>query len=151
MFRHMLRCYATDSMAPGGIEPPHAASKAAALSAELRGRAAKGYPGPRLATLCRLGGGSSVGRAPGCGPGGRGFESRPPPMLVERRALPGPVAQRTERQPSKLRAVVRLHPGPSFLRRELEVLRDRGEERRGGELRGLDLEREHVEHPASRD
>ena len=25
------------------------------------------------------GGGSSVGRAPGCGPGGRGFESRPPP------------------------------------------------------------------------
>src|SRR6478735_5373143 len=84
MFRHMLRCYATDSMAPGGIEPPHAASKAAALSAELRGRAAKGYPGPRLATLCRLGGGSSVGRAPGCGPGGRGFESRPPPSLSER-------------------------------------------------------------------
>ena len=28
-------------MAPGGIEPPHAASKAAALSAELRGRARK--------------------------------------------------------------------------------------------------------------
>src|SRR3954451_9174608 len=26
-------------VAPGGIEPPHAASKAAALSAELRGRA----------------------------------------------------------------------------------------------------------------
>ena len=25
------------------------------------------------------GGGSSAGRAPGCGPGGRGFESRPPP------------------------------------------------------------------------
>jgi hypothetical protein len=25
------------------------------------------------------GGGSSVGRAPGCGPGGRGFESPPPP------------------------------------------------------------------------
>ena len=50
------------------------------------------------------GGGSSAGRAPGCGPGGRGFESRPPPF--------GPVAQRTERQPSKLRAVVRLHPGP---------------------------------------
>jgi hypothetical protein len=62
-------------MAPGGIEPPHAASKAAALSAELRGPAAKGYP----ATLSSLGGGSSVGRAPGCGPGGRGFESRPPP------------------------------------------------------------------------
>src|SRR5690348_15221325 len=29
-------------MAPGGIEPPHAASKAAALSAELRGPAAVG-------------------------------------------------------------------------------------------------------------
>jgi uncharacterized membrane protein len=29
-------------MAPGGIEPPHAASKAAALSAELRGRAPEG-------------------------------------------------------------------------------------------------------------
>src|SRR6185503_19655336 len=72
-------------MAPGGIEPPHAASKAAALSAELRGRGAKAYPGPRLATLCRLGGGSSVGRAPGCGPGGRGFESRPPPSLMRQR------------------------------------------------------------------
>ena len=29
-------------MAPGGVEPPHAASKAAALSAELRGRAGDG-------------------------------------------------------------------------------------------------------------
>src|SRR5262249_12711747 len=74
------------SMAPGGIEPPHAASKAAALSAELRGRAgqsvARSEIGERallLATLCAPGGGSSVGRAPGCGPGGRGFESRPPP------------------------------------------------------------------------
>jgi hypothetical protein len=28
--------------------------------------------------------------------------------------VPGPVAQRTERQPSKLRAVVRFHPGPLF-------------------------------------
>ena len=28
----------------------------------------------------RRGGGSSVGRAPGCGPGGRGFESRSPPL-----------------------------------------------------------------------
>ena len=28
------------------------------------------------------GGGSSVGRAPGCGPGGRGFESRPPPLMI---------------------------------------------------------------------
>src|SRR5262245_10166376 len=69
-------------MAPGGIEPPHAASKAAALSAELRGRAQRGYLGWFHATLCRLGGGSSVGRAPGCGPGGRGFESRPPPFWL---------------------------------------------------------------------
>ena len=28
------------------------------------------------------GGGSSVGRAPGCGPGGRGFESPPPPLVA---------------------------------------------------------------------
>src|SRR5436190_15463192 len=33
------------SMAPGGIEPPHAASKAAALSAELRGRASRRVSG----------------------------------------------------------------------------------------------------------
>ena len=43
--------------------------------------------GPRTRRLtpalsCRgRGGGSSVGRAPGCGPGGRGFESRPPPCF----------------------------------------------------------------------
>src|SRR6478735_6924636 len=102
MFRHMLRCYATDSMAPGGIEPPHAASKAAALSAELRGRAAKGYPGPRLATLCRLGGGSSVGRAPGCGPGGRGFESRPPPSEQAHKAKPRTVTDTTTIAPSSI-------------------------------------------------
>jgi GAF domain-containing protein len=36
------------------------------------------------------GGGSSAGRAPGCGPGGRGFESRPPPWL---RTLPSPILQ----------------------------------------------------------
>src|SRR3954453_5442534 len=43
------------------------------------------------------GGGSSVGRAPGCGPGGRGFESRPPPTLVKvlaSRRLPGPAWDR---------------------------------------------------------
>jgi hypothetical protein len=52
------------------------------------------------------GGGSSVGRAPGCGPGGRGFESHPPPF--------GPVAQRIERRTSNPRAEVRLLPGPFF-------------------------------------
>src|SRR5206468_2010068 len=35
----------------------------------------------RALSFPRRGGGSSVGRAPGCGPGGRGFESRPPPFL----------------------------------------------------------------------
>src|SRR5256884_886496 len=34
---------------------------------------------PRLFLSALRGGGSSVGRAPGCGPGGRGFESPPPP------------------------------------------------------------------------
>ncbi len=39
-----------------------------------------------MATMCERGGGSSVGRAPGCGPGGRGFESHSPPFtrLTER-------------------------------------------------------------------
>src|SRR4051794_11683408 len=50
--------------------------------------------GLRSAVSCvHRGGGSSVGRAPGCGPGGRGFESRPPPTLVKvlaSRPLPGP-------------------------------------------------------------
>src|SRR2546429_652138 len=35
---------------------------------------------PRLFLSALRGGGSSVGRAPGCGPGGRGFESPPPPL-----------------------------------------------------------------------
>ncbi len=39
--------------------------------------------GARAGVPCRgRGGGSSVGRAPGCGPGGRGFKSRPPPLAV---------------------------------------------------------------------
>src|SRR5687767_5950591 len=41
--------------------PPRISATAAGYTADARG------------------GGSSVGRAPGCGPGGRGFESRPPP------------------------------------------------------------------------
>ena len=40
--------------------------------------------------LVERGGGSSVGRAPGCGPGGRGFESPPPPLKVlATRRFPG--------------------------------------------------------------
>ncbi len=41
---------------------------------------------PRLSFPDR-GGGSSVGRAPGCGPGGRGFESRPPPLTARLNSL----------------------------------------------------------------
>lgn len=37
--------------------------------------------------LNRFGGGSSTGRAPGCGPGGRGFDSRPSPGNVLRSAV----------------------------------------------------------------
>ena len=36
------------------------------------------YPSPRAVAV------APVGRAPGCGPGGRGFESRPPPCLAVR-------------------------------------------------------------------
>ena len=39
-------------------------------------------------------------------------EAKLPFRLDDRGTRSGPVAQRTERQPSKLRAVVRLHPGP---------------------------------------
>ena len=71
-------------MAPGGIEPPHAGSKPAALSTELRGRSRSVCPTSRRYPVRRRGGGSSVGRAPGCGPGGRGFESRSPPFCRSR-------------------------------------------------------------------
>lgn len=46
--------YAT-MVAPGGIEPPRADSKSAALSAELRGRAEQGYPRGRGAGARRPG------------------------------------------------------------------------------------------------
>ena len=51
----------------------------------------------RQAAILRLqrGGGSSAGRAPGCGPGGRGFESRPPPLRHATLERSGPVAQRS--------------------------------------------------------
>ncbi len=38
-------------------------------------------PGPLAGTPARHGGCSSAGRAPGCGPGGRGFKSRHPPQV----------------------------------------------------------------------
>src|SRR3954451_4310138 len=72
MFRHMPRCYATGFMAPGGVEPPHAASKAAALSAELRGRAVHVF------RENRGGGRDSNPRPPGPQPGALPTELRPP-------------------------------------------------------------------------
>ena len=53
-------------MALGGVEPPHAASKAAALSAELQGPATRG------------GGGDSNPRPPGPQPGALPTELPPP-------------------------------------------------------------------------
>src|SRR6266536_4887899 len=56
---------------------------------------------PLTRVPCRgRGGGSSVGRAPGCGPGGRGFESRPPPSRLA----------------SALCRTPRVGPGPGKLR-----------------------------------
>jgi hypothetical protein len=68
-------------VAPGGVEPPHADSKSAALSTELRGPRPS-VPRQASYPVQARGGGSSVGRAPGCGPGGRGFESPPPPLRL---------------------------------------------------------------------
>ena len=55
-----------------------------AARARRRRRATPAAPTPVLRRrpgypVEERGGGSSVGRAPGCGPGGRGFESHPPP------------------------------------------------------------------------
>ena len=74
-------------MAPGGVEPPHAASKAAALSTELRGRA--GDEG---------GGRDSNPRPPGPQPGALPTELPPPRQrhIVARcaAALPGYAGRR---------------------------------------------------------
>src|SRR4051812_22492755 len=87
-----------------GASPMRASSPVRVLTG---GRPAAGPRATRPAWAClglgtggirlRLegrGGGSSVGRAPGCGPGGRGFESRPPPSILVKvlasRPLPGP-------------------------------------------------------------
>ena len=61
----------TRTSSPSSTQRPSASGSPRSV---LRGRRQPG------AILSRPhGGGSSVGRAPGCGPGGRGFESRPPP------------------------------------------------------------------------
>src|SRR5580765_7555263 len=65
-------------MAPGGLEPPHAASKAAALSAELRGHEG--------------GGGDSNPRPPGPQPGALPTEL-PPPRTEDRSRHPATIAQ----------------------------------------------------------
>src|SRR4029079_6203819 len=60
---------------PRPARPPPAPSRIACAAGRPRPEPSPRYPAsPR-------GGGSSAGRAPGCGPGGRGFESRPPPLL----------------------------------------------------------------------
>ena len=107
MFRHMPRCYATGLMAPRNRTS--AASKAAALSVELRAER-PAVIRPPAATLCRLGGGSSVGRAPGCGPGGAGSSPSPPSLS---RPLEEPRAPRMaarEEGKSSAAAVLRSWP-----------------------------------------
>ena len=69
------------------MDSPHAPGRIRACDPRIRSpplcplsyrrRAARYHP---LDSASRRGGGSSVGRAPGCGPGGRGFESHPPPL-----------------------------------------------------------------------
>ena len=49
--------------------------------------AARRCAGVIAVTMVPLGGGSSVGRAPGCGPGGRGFESRSPPSQGRKKTV----------------------------------------------------------------
>ena len=69
---------------------------------------------PRQASypVSARGGGSSVGRAPGCGPGGRGFESPPPPLALlsgSRRRGDRPVAEAPtwRRRPKRARRLGR--------------------------------------------
>ena len=56
----------------GLLEPPAVSRMPQSVTGAIL---ASGYP------ASARGGGSSAGRAPGRGPGGRGFESRPPPLL----------------------------------------------------------------------
>src|SRR4029453_7767245 len=67
---------------------PRAASRANESPSgrnHLRTQSCEHRKDQRPTLLCSgRGGGSSVGRAPGCGPGGGGFESHPPPLRLER-------------------------------------------------------------------
>ena len=81
-----FRIAPTVRMAPGGIEPPHGASKAPALSAELRGRAprslARSLGDHRVAETAPIrtegGGRGSNPRPPGPQPGALPTELPPP-------------------------------------------------------------------------
>ena len=63
-----------DRRGPARPAPPAGGGRQPRLVAAFAAARWAGYPVPPR------GGGSSVGRAPGCGPGGRGFESRSPPL-----------------------------------------------------------------------
>ena len=98
------RCATWSSRAGDGLDLLH---RHDARAAALHSRRAT--VSSSRAILSLRGGGSSVGRAPGCGPGGRGFESRPPPLDLTK----GPVAQWIEQRTSNPCALVRFQPGPS--------------------------------------
>src|SRR5690242_16787028 len=71
-------------MAPGGVEPPHADSKSAALSTELRGRSGNSVAAVRAPI--EGGGGDSNPRPPGPQPGALPTELPPPRSAAKRSA-----------------------------------------------------------------
>lgn len=65
-------------------EPPGRNAGCGWLRLRRRGQSARRkQPGP-VCPPVRHGGGSSAGRAPGCDPGGHGFDPRPSPQAAER-------------------------------------------------------------------
>ena len=85
---HDVRSSSAESALAGEMEPeseeaprpPHDARSRPWYPSTSTASSAPGYP-RRLPSAVTGGEGSSAGRAPGCGPGGRGFESRPSPHL----------------------------------------------------------------------
>ena len=88
-------CRPRAAPSPRSARPPRATSRSACAvcRAPASSFSRRRHPAPpsrreserRPAILHARGGGSSAGRAPGCGPGGRGFESRPPPSRLPSR------------------------------------------------------------------
>ena len=105
-------------MAPGGIEPPHAGSKPAALSTELRGRARSVCPTFRRYPVLAEVAVAQLVEPRVVVPVVAGSSPVRHPSRVDRRGYPpgqgysGPVAQWIERQASNLRAEVQFLPGP---------------------------------------